>query len=58
MHEDSIKYTAFMAPLGEFEYCYIPFGLKNAGAVFQRFINKILREFIDSGKICGLFGRY
>lgn len=51
MHEDSIKYTAFVTPLGHFEYCYMPFGLKNAGAVFQRFINRILRELIDSGEI-------
>ena len=45
----SIKYTAFVTPLGQFEYCYMPFGLKNAGAV--RFINRVLREFIDAGKI-------
>lgn len=34
MHEESIKYTAFVTPLGEFEYCFIPFGLKNAGSEF------------------------
>ncbi|TMW47523.1 hypothetical protein DOY81_007394 [Sarcophaga bullata] len=33
MHENSIKYTAFVTPLGQFEYCYIPFGLKNAGKI-------------------------
>ena len=28
--------------LGQFEYCVMPFGLKNAPAVFQRFISRIL----------------
>lgn len=51
MQEESIRYTAFVTPLGQFEYCYMPFGLKNAGSVFQRFINRVLREFIDAGKI-------
>lgn len=35
MHEESIHYTAFVTPLGQFEFCYMPFGLKNAGSVFQ-----------------------
>lgn len=34
MHEDLIQYTAFVTPLGQFKFCYMPFGLRNAGAVF------------------------
>ena len=51
MHRDSIKYTTFVTPMGQFQYCYMPFGLNNAGAVLQRHINRVLREFIDTGKI-------
>lgn len=48
---NSVKYTAFVTPEGQFEYLRMPFGLKNGPAVFQRYINKILKPFIDSGKI-------
>lgn len=34
MHEDSIKYTSFVTPLGQFEFLRMPFGLKNAPSVF------------------------
>lgn len=45
--KESIKYTAFVTPNGQYEYLRMPFGLKNAPAVFQRFINNIFRDFID-----------
>lgn len=28
MHEDSIKYTSFVTPLGQYEFLKMPFGLK------------------------------
>ena len=46
-----IKYTALVIPMGYFEYCYMPFGLKNARAVFHQYINRVLRGFIDTGNI-------
>lgn len=51
VHEDSIKYTAFVTPSGQYEYRRMPFGLKNAPSVFQRFINNIFRDLIDKKMI-------
>lgn len=39
--EDTHK-TAFVTPLGQFEYKRVPFGLANAPSVFMRLINKIV----------------
>lgn len=38
--------TAFRTPLGHFEYLVMPFGLRNAPAVFQRFIQDIFSNVI------------
>lgn len=51
MAEDSVPLTAFVTPHGQFEYLRMPFGLKNAPSVFQRFINAIFRSLIDNNKI-------
>lgn len=51
MSEESIKYTSFVTPLGQFEYLRMPFGLKNAPSVFQRYINSIFRELIDANEV-------
>jgi len=51
MAEDSIKYTAFVTPFGQYEYLKMPFGLKNAPARFQRFVNEVLSDEIKSGNV-------
>lgn len=47
------KKTAFSTPNGHYEYVRMPFGLKNAPATFQRFINSILKDYIN--KICVVY---
>ena len=42
MDENSISLTAITTPFGLFEYLYMPFGLRNAAATFQRFIDHVL----------------
>ena len=42
LDKDSIKKTAFVAPFGKYEYLNVPFGLAQAPAYFQNFMNKIL----------------
>eukprot|EP00121_Abeoforma_whisleri_P016044 Awhi_evm3s14741 len=39
--------TAFRCPYGLFEYNVVSFGLSNAPAVFQSFMNDIFHEFLD-----------
>uniref|UniRef100_A0A6M2DDL8 RNA-directed DNA polymerase n=1 Tax=Xenopsylla cheopis TaxID=163159 RepID=A0A6M2DDL8_XENCH len=48
IHPDSIEYTAFVTPDGQYEYMTMPFGLKNAPSVFQRAILKALGDLAYS----------
>ena len=36
--------TAFCTPWGKFEYCFMPFGLRNGPAVFQRLMDNLLHR--------------
>ena len=43
--------TAFKTRYGLYEYTVIPFGLTNAPSVFQRYVNEVLKEYIDRGLV-------
>lgn len=43
MKEEDKEKTAFTTPQGQFQWTVMPFGLKNAGAVFSRMMRKLLR---------------
>ena len=47
MHPDDIEKTAITTPFGLFEFLRMPFGLKNAGKTFQRFINEVTNALPD-----------
>jgi len=38
--------TAFRTPIGHYEYLVMPYGLRNAPSVFQRFIQDVLNDLI------------
>lgn len=51
MSARSVRYTSFVTPNNQYEYLKVPFGLKNAPAVFQRFINAIFKDLLEQGLI-------
>ena len=42
MDKSSIPVSAFVTSHGQFQWKYMPFGLQNAPATFQRFVDRIL----------------
>lgn len=53
MKSSDIPKTAFSTMNGKFEFLRLPFGLKNAPAIFQRMIDDVLKEYI--GKKCYVY---
>lgn len=48
MHEDDQEHTTFLTNQGLYYYKVMPFGLKNAGATYQRLVNKMFKEQIGN----------
>ena len=46
MHPDDQEKTAFITERGIFCYKVTPFGLKNAGATYQRLVNKMFADYL------------
>ena len=46
MYEGDQEHTVFLTNQGLYYYKVMPFGLKNAGATYQRLVNKIFKEHI------------
>ncbi|KAL5003933.1 hypothetical protein ScPMuIL_017389 [Solemya velum] len=47
LNDRAKKVLAIIMPDGLYSYKTVPFGLKTAGAVFQRMVNKLLRQWDD-----------
>lgn len=46
MAEESIKYTSFVVPSGQYEYKKMLFGIKTGPGFFNRFMNWVLADFM------------
>ena len=48
MHPSDAEKTSFITPHGLYCYNVMPFGLKNAGATYQRLVTKMFRPLLGS----------
>ena len=49
LHPESIEKTSFVTTFGQFEFLFLPMGLKNSSSVFQRVMRDLLRDFLGHG---------
>ena len=47
MHPEDQEKTSFVTERGIFCYKVMPFGLKNAGATYQRLVNKMFSDYLS-----------
>ena len=47
MDEEATKISAFVTPHGQFQWKYMPFGLRNAPGTFQRLVRRVLHGLED-----------
>jgi len=52
MYPDDENHTSFRTPLGVFFYTVMPFGLKNAGAIYQRAMSTIFHDHLRKTVEC------
>ena len=48
IQEDDIEKTSFNTRYGSFEWLVLSFGLKNSPSVFQKWMNKVLGDYLDT----------
>ena len=53
IHKPDIEKTAFCTSSGLYEYIYMPMGLRNAAATFQRMMEEVLAPLL--GKCCVVY---
>ena len=51
IHEESVRYTSFVVPDGQYEFTKVPFGLSNSPSVFTRYVNSIFHELKREGML-------
>ena len=51
IHCEDREKTAFCTPWGKFSYVYMPFGLRNGPAAFQRLMDVVLHEDLDWSRV-------
>ncbi|GAA0172198.1 hypothetical protein LIER_41299 [Lithospermum erythrorhizon] len=47
LHDEDQEKTAFITEYGLYCWKVMPFGLKNAGATYQRMVNRVFKEQIE-----------
>lgn len=48
---ETVRYTAFVLPCGHFQLTRLPQGWRNSPPKFQRIMNKVLGELVQSGRV-------